>query len=129
MSKTIKVEGKKHQDVKMQLDRDLKQWYLKENLNLIGGFQDNQQQLQLFFFKQDVKQSVEIEIFIEEYVTNRSNPGEKDIEALVNAAHLDTNGILRCCISLGNDPRTHLFVFQVLPGDKIYMILKFPETL
>ena len=76
-----------------------------------------------------MKQSVEIEIFIEEYVTNRSNPGEKDIEALVNAAHLDTNGILRCCISLGNDPRTHLFVFQVLPGDKIYMILKFPDTL
>ena len=41
VSKTIKVEGKKHQDIKMQLDRDLKQWYLKENLNLIGGFQDN----------------------------------------------------------------------------------------
>lgn len=85
--------------------------------------------MQLFFFKQDQTPTVEIDIFIEEYPTKKGDTGDKDIEALVNAAHLDTDGILRCCISLGADPRTHLFVFQVLQGDKIYMILKFPETL
>ena len=38
VSKTIKIAGKKHNDVRLQLDSDLKEWYLKENLNLIGGF-------------------------------------------------------------------------------------------
>ena len=54
---------------------------------------------------------------------------EKDIETLVNAAQLDTNGALRCCISIGSDNINHLFVFQVMQGDKIYMILKFPDEL
>ena len=39
--KTVKnVAGKDPTDVKMSLDSDLKTWYTKEKLNLIGGFQD-----------------------------------------------------------------------------------------
>ena len=54
---------------------------------------------------------------------------EDQMECDVNSTHLSTNGHLRCCISLGADPRTHLFVFTVMQGDKVYMLIKFPGEL
>ena len=44
MQKTVKVDlraGQAPSDLAMQLDNDIKKWYLEENLNLIGGFQDD----------------------------------------------------------------------------------------
>ena len=58
-----------------------------------------------------MKQSVDIDLLVEEHITNSTGSGDKEIEQLINETHLETNGILRCCISLGTDTRTHLFVF------------------
>ena len=49
--KTKVIRDKDHGDVKMDLDAELKAYYTKEKLNLIGGFQDSNQTLQLLFFK------------------------------------------------------------------------------
>lgn len=53
-----------------------------------------------------------------------------DVEALVNTVHLDSNGILRCAITVGHQAnRVHLFVFEQYEGDRLYMIMKFKEGL
>ena len=49
---------------------------------------------------------------------------------MINQTHLYENGVLRCCLSLGNGQGgyTHIFVFQVdFDVDRMYMILKFPD--
>ena len=49
-----------------------------------------------------------------------------EIENLINSAHLDNQGILRCSIAVGDSSnRAHLFVFEVLDGDRLYMIMRF----
>lgn len=58
-----------------------------------------------------------------------SGSTEHEIEQLVNQAHLDTNANLRCCISVKADSLNHFFIYQVLPGDKMYMVLKFHDHL
>jgi len=50
-------------------------------------------------------------MFIEEQSARKGTDQDKDIESLVNAVHLDTNGVLKCIISIGEEPRTHLYVF------------------
>ena len=60
--------------------------------------------MNLFFYKQDKKTPSEFETFIEAFQAKKvmkNKEKENAIEALVNSAHLDTNGSLRCCISLG----------------------------
>ena len=54
---------------------------------------------------------------------------QQQVEELVNQAHLQTNGVLRCCLSLKEGSEyNHVFVFIVMQDvDKLYMILRFPD--
>lgn len=55
---------------------------------------------------------------------------KQKIEEIVGEAHLQTNGILRCAVTIGDAAnRAHLFVFQVFSGDRLYMVMKFQEGL
>ena len=75
----------------------------------------------MFFYKTDpVKNKAEqksFDIFIEPYqnVKGTALERENDLEVALNSWSLEINGDLKCCISLGDDPRTHLFIFVVSP--------------
>jgi len=50
----------------------------------------------------------------------------EEVENLINQAHLDNNGHLRCSIAIGEaNNRSHFFVFEEMDGDRIYMIMRF----
>ena len=46
-------------------------------------------------------------------------------------AHMTSQGILRCVITLGNTPNNqqHLFIFHEEDGDRMYMIMRFQQQL
>ena len=79
--------------------------YDSENLSLIGGFQDTNKQLQLLFFKLDRKPYSNAKFFVETYVSEPNVSADNQrvaIESLVNSAHLESQGILRCSLGVGD---------------------------
>ena len=63
VTKTFKIANRDFMNV--ELTGQLKDYYAKEKLNLIGGFQDKGDSIQLLFFKQDRTASTTLELFIE----------------------------------------------------------------
>lgn len=135
VTKAEKIDaGASAMALKVKLTKQLVDYYKKEGLCLIGGFQDSKNQLQLLFYKLDNKPTSGGEIFAEvlEPTPGQSPEQQREsIESLVNQAHLDTEGILRCVVSIGQpNRRSHMFIFSVEPEeDHLYMIMKFPESL
>ena len=87
-----------------------------ENLNVIGGFQDSKNYLNLLFYKLDKKPATPADLIVESYRPQAQASIDQvhdNVEQLVNSIHLDSNGILRCAITLGSQAnRVHLFVFE-----------------
>lgn len=87
----------------------------------------------MLFFKLDRQPARPIELFAEAYTPGKNTSAEQQrlaVESLINQAHLETQGILRCSIAIGKGAnRTHLFIFEVMDGDKLYMIMRFQEQL
>ena len=115
VTKTIKLDASYEGTHHIKLAQQFKELYASENLNLIGGFQDAQNNLNLLFFKLDRKPTVPLELFIETYappVTKPMDEQREDIEEIINQAHLDNQGILRCSLAVGTGASAkHLFVF------------------
>ena len=89
----------------MKLTQKLREFHTSEKLNLIGGFQEDSK-LQLLMFKNDRELAGEdFEIFIGNYQADQGETVEDQrvaIESLINQAHLDSQGILRCSIAIGD---------------------------
>ena len=120
--------------MKVKITQQLHQFYADENLNLIGGFQDNTSTLNLLMFKEDTKTLASIEIVTELLVADEAAKSMEDyrraVEETTNEGHLYQNGVLRCCITLNSNEadNVQLFVFQVEQDvDRIYMIMNFPK--
>ena len=83
----------------------------------------------MLLFKVDTKPAQSIDVFTEVYKPAAGMDPEdqrREIENLINQAHLDNQGILRCAIALGEaHSRAHMFVFEVFDGDRLYMIMRF----
>jgi len=90
--KTIKIDAKFNaRDFPTKLNMQLKKYHTTEQLNLIGGFQDNQMQLQLLMYKQD-RPGPEADLFIQVFqpaVTMSPDDQRHEIENLINSTHLD----------------------------------------
>ena len=86
----------------------------------------------MLFFKQDNKSSKVLDVFVESYTPQPSAQQEDQrqaVEVLINEQHLDQNGVLRCSIAVGApNALTHLFVFEQLDGDRLYMVRRFDES-
>ena len=66
--KTIKLDANfTPGSYNIKLTQQLRQFYASENLNIIGGFQDDKKQLQLLFYKMDRKSAEPFEVFTEVY--------------------------------------------------------------
>ena len=116
----------------IKLTQQLRQMYSQDSLNLIGGFQDNANNLHLLMFKLDKQPTAPIKIFAETFspTDNNVETQRQEIETLINKAHLDNQGILRCSISVGPvNQRSHVFVFEEMDGDRLYLIMKFQPQL
>ena len=61
--KTFKTKDREFMNE--ELTEQLKDWYSKEKLSLVGGFQDRNNVVQLLFIKMDRVRSPDLEIFIE----------------------------------------------------------------
>jgi len=88
VTKTVKLDasftpGSFH----IKITKMLREYNSSENLNLVGGFQDNKNQLQLLFYKTDRPETTPIEIFTENYQPGPDvSPDDKrlEIEGLIN---------------------------------------------
>ena len=72
VTKAIPIDPKMKPDVfKNNLITQLKKFHSDENLNIIGGFQDDKQKLRLLFYKMN-KRTAPPNLFAELFVTNPS---------------------------------------------------------
>ena len=81
----------KAEQYNIKFNNMLKEWYMKESLNLIGAFQDGSD-LKLLLFKLDKQPTQDPELFTEIYQPAAGVTPEdqrREIENLINQAHLD----------------------------------------
>lgn len=50
-----------------------------------------------------------------------------EVDEKINGVHMTSQGILRCVISLGQNPgqTQHIFIYHEETGDRMYMIMRF----
>ena len=87
LEKTLNAEH-----MKVKITQNLSQMYDTESLNLIGGFHDAQDNLNMLMFKEDSKQLEKIEIFTEVLESSGKNQKSEEyrglIEETTNSGHL-----------------------------------------
>ena len=120
----------------IKLTQQLREFYSKEGLSLIGGFSDSNNKLNLLFFKLDggAQQRQVPNIFADTWCPGGEPASEQqrqEIDVKINEVHMTSQGILRCVISLGSTPnkQDHIFVFHEEDGDRMYMIMRFQQQL
>ena len=70
MKKFPLQDGKNATHTKIKVNEALHEYYDRENLNIIGGFQDGNE-LKFLMYKEDVKQLEKIEMIIEMFDQER----------------------------------------------------------
>ena len=116
----------------IKLTQQLREFYSRDGLSLIGGFADSANKLNLLFIKLDgaagARQAPNI--FADIWSPEGESASEEQRQAIdvkINEVHMTSQGILRCVITLGTKliNQKHIFVFHEEEGDRMYMIMRF----
>lgn len=104
---------------------------------MLGGFVDKANKLQLLFFKLDANSAISKRaptVFTDTWVPAPDGQSEnlrQEVDEKINGIHMQSQGILRCVISLPTNPGhyQHVFVYNEEDGDRMYMIMRFQQQL
>ena len=100
---------------------------------MLGGFVDSANKLQLLFFKFDANTPAarsQPTVFTDTWAPAADGNGEvlrQELDEKINGIHMQSQGILRCVLSLSSNPSQyqHVFVYHEEEGDRMYMIMRF----